>query len=140
MSRHGGPHSAQQSLSAHWSTLLSSLSEMLGIFRANFVPKFLCQKFFTQFFACVNVQLFNSLLLRRECCSFSNGEYVKAGLTELEQWIKESTTEYAGSSWDELRFIRQAVGFLVSASSTLLSQTPAHTLTHSLTHFPSILR
>ncbi|KAF2580115.1 hypothetical protein F2Q70_00007692 [Brassica cretica] len=54
-----------------------------------------------------------SLLLRRECCSFSNGEYVKAGLAELEQWCTEATDEYAGSAWDELKHIRQAVGFLV---------------------------
>ncbi|CAN7005828.1 unnamed protein product, partial [Brassica rapa subsp. trilocularis] len=54
-----------------------------------------------------------NLLLRRECCSFSNGEYVKAGLAELEQWCTEATDEYVGSAWDELRHIRQAVGFLV---------------------------
>ncbi|MBA0695647.1 hypothetical protein Goari_002257, partial [Gossypium aridum] len=53
------------------------------------------------------------LLLRRECCSFSNGEYVKAGLAELEQWCHDATEEFAGSAWDELRHIRQAVGFLV---------------------------
>jgi myosin-5 len=53
------------------------------------------------------------LLLRRECCSFSNGEYVKAGLAELEHWISEATVEYAGNSWEEVRDIRQAVGFLV---------------------------
>jgi hypothetical protein len=34
-----------------------------------------------------------SLLLRRECCSFSNGEYVKAGLAELEQWCIYATEE-----------------------------------------------
>jgi hypothetical protein len=34
-----------------------------------------------------------SLLLRRECCSFSNGEYVKTGLAELEQWCIEATEE-----------------------------------------------
>ena len=55
----------------------------------------------------------SSLLLRRECCSFSNGEYVKAGLDELEKWIEEASAEFAGASWEELRFIRQAVGFLV---------------------------
>ncbi|TVU32616.1 hypothetical protein EJB05_24354 [Eragrostis curvula] len=43
---------------------------------------------------------------------FSNGEYVKAGLAELEQWCRESE-QYAGCSWDELAHIRQAVGFLV---------------------------
>lgn len=30
---------------------------------------------------------FCSLLLRRECCTFSNGEYMKSGLAELEKWI-----------------------------------------------------
>ncbi|CAH1440964.1 unnamed protein product [Lactuca virosa] len=52
------------------------------------------------------------LLLRRECCSFSNGEYVKSGLAELEQWCCYATEEYAGTAWDELKHIRQAVGFL----------------------------
>lgn len=82
---------------------------------------------------------FCSLLLRRECCSFSNGEYVKTGLAELEQWCYEATSEvsiehsswflsstglshiyltcfslqFVGSAWDELKHIRQAVGFLV---------------------------
>ena len=37
--------------------------------------------------------VFCSLLLRRECCSFSNGEYVKAGLAELELWCAKATTE-----------------------------------------------
>jgi len=27
-----------------------------------------------------------SLLLRKECCTFSNGEFVKSGLAELELW------------------------------------------------------
>lgn len=34
-----------------------------------------------------------SLLLRRECCSFSNGEYVKAGLQELENWCVRAAAE-----------------------------------------------
>lgn len=36
-----------------------------------------------------------SLLLRRECCSFSNGEFVKAGLAELEHWCDDATEEVA---------------------------------------------
>ncbi|KAL0673064.1 hypothetical protein Bca4012_001045 [Brassica carinata] len=83
---------AQQALIAHWQSIRKSLNAYLNLMKAN-----------------------NSanLLLRRECCSFSNGEYVKAGLDELEQWCTEATDEYAGSAWDELRHIRQAVGFLV---------------------------
>ncbi|RVW93630.1 Myosin-11 [Vitis vinifera] len=77
------------------------------------VPSMITRKIFSQVFSFINVQLFNSLLLRRECCSFSNGEYVKAGLQELEQWCFKAKDEFAGSSWDELQHIRQAVGFLV---------------------------
>jgi hypothetical protein len=41
----------------------------------------------------VHFLLYCSLLLRRECCSFSNGEYVKAGLDELEHWCHWLTEE-----------------------------------------------
>ncbi|KAL6519197.1 hypothetical protein OROGR_018517 [Orobanche gracilis] len=104
---------AQQALIAHWQSIVKSLDNYLKIMKANYVPSFLVRKVFTQIFSFINVQLFNSLLLRRECCSFSNGEYVKAGLAELEQWCCFATEEYAGSAWDELKHIRQAVGFLV---------------------------
>ncbi|XP_057535565.1 myosin-17-like [Amaranthus tricolor] len=104
---------AQQALIAHWQNIVKSLNNYLNTMRANYVPPFLIHKVFTQTFCFINVQLFNSLLLRRECCSFSNGEYVKAGLAELEQWCHDATEEYAGSAWEELKHIKQAVGFLV---------------------------
>lgn len=40
--------------------------------------------------ACLSL---GSLLLRRECCTFSNGEYVKSGLAELEKWIGNTGDE-----------------------------------------------
>ncbi|KAA8534806.1 hypothetical protein F0562_029752 [Nyssa sinensis] len=104
---------AQQALIAHWQSIVKSLNSYLKIMKANYAPPFLVRKVFTQIFSFINVQLFNSLLLRRECCSFSNGEYVKSGLAELEQWCCHATEEFAGSAWDELKHIRQAVGFLV---------------------------
>ncbi|XP_015576558.1 myosin-11 isoform X1 [Ricinus communis] len=104
---------AQQALIAHWQGIVKSLGNFLNTLKANHVPPFLVRKVFTQIFSFINVQLFNSLLLRRECCSFSNGEYVKAGLAELEHWCYNATDEYAGSAWDELKHIRQAIGFLV---------------------------
>ncbi|KAI7989958.1 Myosin-17 [Camellia lanceoleosa] len=104
---------AQQALIAHWQSIVKSLDNYSRMMKVNFVPPFLVRKVFTQIFSFINVQLFNSLLLRRECCSFSNGEYVKSGLAELEQWCGDATEEYAGSAWDELKHIRQAVGFLV---------------------------
>ncbi|KAJ9545952.1 hypothetical protein OSB04_025659 [Centaurea solstitialis] len=104
---------AQQALIAHWQGIVKSLVEFLNTLKTNHVPPFLVRKIFTQIFSFINVQLFNSLLLRRECCSFSNGEYVKAGLAELQRWCYHATDEYAGSAWDELKHIRQAIGFLV---------------------------
>ncbi|CAK9140664.1 unnamed protein product [Ilex paraguariensis] len=104
---------AQEILIAHWQGIVKSLGNFLSTLKTNHVPPFLIRKEFTQIFSFINVQLFNSLLLRRECCSFSNGEYVKAGLAELEHWCYKATDEYAGSAWDELKHIRQAIGFLV---------------------------
>nr|GMD55840.1 myosin-11 isoform X1 [Ipomoea batatas] len=104
---------AQQALIAHWQGIVKSLGIFLKTLKGNHVPPFLVRKVFTQIFSFINVQLFNSLLLRRECCSFSNGEYVKAGLAELEHWCYTATDEYAGQSWDELKHIRQAIAFLV---------------------------
>ncbi|XP_010470351.1 PREDICTED: myosin-11-like [Camelina sativa] len=112
-SRSVGNTAAQQALIAHWQGIVKSLTNFLNTLKSNHVPPFLVRKVFTQIFSFINVQLFNSLLLRRECCSFSNGEYVKAGLAELEHWCYKATDEYAGSSWDELKHIRQAIGFLV---------------------------
>ncbi|KAI3872409.1 hypothetical protein MKX03_009473 [Papaver bracteatum] len=112
-SRSNANSAAQQALIAHWQGIVKSLGNFLSTLKVNHVPPFLVRKVFTQIFSFINVQLFNSLLLRRECCSFSNGEYVKAGLAELEHWCYKATDEYAGSAWDELKHIRQAIGFLV---------------------------
>ncbi|XP_057964092.1 myosin-6-like [Malania oleifera] len=101
------------SASSHWQGIIECLNSLLSTLKENFVPPILVQKIYTQVFSYINVQLFNSLLLRRECCTFSNGEYVKSGLAELELWCCQAKEKYAGSSWDELKHIRQAVGFLV---------------------------
>ena len=39
------------------------------------------------------IKLLCSLLVRHECCSFSNGEYVKQGLAQLEAWCGEVKPE-----------------------------------------------
>ncbi|KAJ9543589.1 hypothetical protein OSB04_023296 [Centaurea solstitialis] len=103
----------KDSQSNHWQSIIDCLNTLLSTLKENFVPPIIVQKIFTQIFSYINVQLFNSLLLRRECCTFSNGEYVKSGLAELELWCCQAKEEYAGSAWDELKHIRQAVGFLV---------------------------
>ncbi|XP_059432399.1 myosin-6-like isoform X3 [Corylus avellana] len=103
----------KDSPSTYWQSIIETLNTFLDTLKENFVPPILVQKIFTQTFSYINVQLFNSLLLRRECCTFSNGEYVKSGLAELELWCCQAKEQYAGSSWDELKHIRQSVGFLV---------------------------
>ena len=94
-------------LSPHWGNVLRVFDQLLDTLKRNNVPPFLVKKLFQQLFSFVNVQLFNQLLLRRECCSFSNGEYVKTGLAEVENWIHGAGKEWVGESWDELRYIRQ---------------------------------
>ncbi|XP_050206968.1 myosin-6-like [Mercurialis annua] len=108
-----GKSFGKDSSTSHWQSIIDSLNILLSTLKQNFVPPVLIQKIYTQTFSYINVQLFNSLLLRRECCTFSNGEYVKSGLAELELWCAQAKDEYAGVSWDELKHIRQAVGFLV---------------------------
>jgi len=107
------PSAHGPTLSTHWRTILEALEKLSEVMRQNHVPSFLVRKFFTQVFSFINVQLFNSLLLRRECCSFSNGEYVKTGLAELENWLYDAGEESVGAATEELRFIRQAVTLLV---------------------------
>ncbi|XP_044976871.1 myosin-17-like isoform X9 [Hordeum vulgare subsp. vulgare] len=103
----------QQNQLAHWLSIVKVLANYLDILKANHVPSILVHKLFVQIFSLIDVQLFNRLLLRRECCSFSNGEYVKAGLAELKHWSDNATREFAGSVWEALKHIRQAVDFLV---------------------------
>ena len=53
-----------------------------------------------------------SLLLRRECCTFSNGEYVKSGLAELEKWIVNTGDEASKISMLQEFFILVVYTFL----------------------------
>ncbi|KAG6469013.1 hypothetical protein ZIOFF_073710 [Zingiber officinale] len=121
MLRGSGRSFGNQGQSNHWKTIVESLDDLLKMLQENCVPSILIQKMNTQIFSYINVQLFNSLLLRRECCSFNSGEYVKSGLAELELWCAKAKSEYAGSSWDELKHIRQAVGFLVIFQKSRIS-------------------
>ncbi|XP_077227543.1 myosin-6-like isoform X2 [Tasmannia lanceolata] len=121
MFRSSGRSFGHHTPSSHWQSIIESLNTLLKILQENFVPPILVRKIFTQIFSYINVQLFNSLLLRRECCTFSNGEFVKAGLADLELWCCQAKEEYAGSSWDELKHIRQAVGFLVIFQKSKIS-------------------
>ncbi|VAH16717.1 unnamed protein product [Triticum turgidum subsp. durum] len=103
---------------SYWLAIVDNLNELLNILRENCVPAIFIRKIFTQIFSFMNAQLFNSLLVRHECCSFSNGEYVKQGLAQLEVWCGEVKPEYAGSALHELRHIRQAVSFLSYSRSS----------------------
>ncbi|KAF3652096.1 Myosin-7 [Capsicum annuum] len=99
--------------STPWDGVIESLNGLLSTLKEKYVHPVFIQKILNQIFSYINVQLFNSLLLQREFCTFSNGEYVKAGLQEIEHWCGKVKEEYIGSSLDELKHARQAVGFLV---------------------------
>lgn len=98
------------------------------------------RKLFQQLFSFVNVQLFNQLLLRRECCSFSNGEYVKTGLAEVENWIHSAGKDWTGESWDELRYIRQVCSSLCYLKPLPRPASPADAcvLDHGNAHPPYV--
>lgn len=102
----------KDSHSNHWQGIVDCLKTLLNTLKENFVPQKIVQKIFARIFSYINVKIFNSLVLRRECCSFRNGEYVKAGLAELELWCSHANKEYAGSAWDELQHVRQCTRFL----------------------------
>ncbi|CAI9290550.1 unnamed protein product [Lactuca saligna] len=99
--------------SSHWLIVIQCLNIMLDIYKSYNVPSVLVQKMFTEAFSYINAQIFNSLCTEPECCTFRNGEYVKGGLGQLEQWCTQITAEYVGSSMDELQHTKQAVGFLI---------------------------
>ncbi|XP_050887190.1 myosin-6 isoform X1 [Lathyrus oleraceus] len=107
--------------SGSWLKIIECLDRFLKILKENYVPPILIQKVFNQTFQYINAEIFNSLLLHKECCTFNSGEYIKSGLAELELWCTEVTEEYAGSSLDELNHSKQAVRFLVSQEKDEIS-------------------
>ncbi|KAL1545296.1 myosin-6-like [Salvia divinorum] len=112
--------SAGESATRNWQSAIDCLNGLLSTLKDNFVPPVLVQKIFEQLFSYINVQLFNSLLLHKECCTFNSGEYVKTGLTEFELWYGD-THEYAGSSLDELKYVQQAVRLLIMQQKSELT-------------------
>ncbi|WVZ61388.1 hypothetical protein U9M48_011271 [Paspalum notatum var. saurae] len=78
---------------SYWQMIVNHLNDLLKTLQENCVPTIFARKIFTQIFSFVNAHLLNSLLVRRECCSFSNGEYVKQGLEELEAWCTQAKPE-----------------------------------------------
>ncbi|KAK1426383.1 hypothetical protein QVD17_15054 [Tagetes erecta] len=105
----------------YWDSITECLNGLLGTLKECYVPVVIIKKIFSQVFSFIDVQLFNSLLLHKECCTFANGEYVKAGLAKLELWCSKATAEYAGSSSNELNRVRQAVEFLVTQQKSKIS-------------------
>ncbi|GIL92527.1 hypothetical protein Vretifemale_20044, partial [Volvox reticuliferus] len=140
-----GPWSLQP-----WLDLISVLSHHLKLLREAHVPRILTRCLFKQTLSFIDVQLFNQLLLRPECCSTSNARYLIEGLQVLESWLAGSgapaeavtaagsaaaTSGLAGPNpstamvtagddllghVDDLRHIRQAARFLVLANKGAL--------------------
>ena len=107
------PHDHDNEHLFPWREILKSFTSLLDILKEDYVPHLLASKLMEQLFTIINVNLFNQLMLKRDCCSFSNGEYVKLGLGEVEQWLENAGPEWVGNSWESLSHLRQAVTFLV---------------------------
>ncbi|CAJ2674075.1 myosin-7-like [Trifolium pratense] len=115
------PKDSNSQPTGSWHDITECLNKFLNVLKENYVPPVLIQKVFNQTFQYINAEIFNSLILHKECCTLNNGEYVKSGLAELEQWCNEVTEEYAGTSLDELNHSKQAVRFMVSEKKDELS-------------------
>ncbi|KAJ9558478.1 hypothetical protein OSB04_013092 [Centaurea solstitialis] len=102
--------------SNHWQGIVDCLDALLNTLRKNFVPPIIVGKIFTQLFSYINIQVFHSILLYRECCTFSNGKYVEAGLKALQQWCWQTKEEYVSLAMEKLMHLRQAVTLLVISS------------------------
>ena len=102
---------AEARLIAAWKRVVGLFDSLVNILRHNHVPTLIVQKLYGQLFKFLNVRLFNQLLLRGECCSFINGEYISTGLAEMEVWVESIGQTYLGSCMAQLR---QAVDFLVN--------------------------
>ncbi|CAF2261962.1 unnamed protein product, partial [Brassica napus] len=113
--------SEENSPASSWQSIVVLLNHNLITWKKNYVPPFLVQKIFSQTFQHINVQLFNSLLLEQEYCTFNMGKEVKAGLDELDSWCSQATEEFVGSSWDELKPTRQAVVLLVTEQKSTIT-------------------
>lgn len=105
---------AEATLTAAWRRVIVVFDSLLKALRGNHVPTLMAQKLFGQLFSFVDARLFNELLLRGECCSFINGEYISTGLAEIDIWVESIGHKWLGTCWDQLAHVRQAVDFLVN--------------------------
>ncbi|GJX26459.1 myosin-15 isoform X1 [Tanacetum coccineum] len=79
----------QQASSSQWEKIIEFLDSLMERLHENHVPSFFIRKLTTQVFSFINISLFNR-----------TGEM-------------DSQCKGGGTSWHELNYIRQAVGFLV---------------------------
>jgi myosin-5 len=105
--------SAEKYFMAPWEHVISILDHLLSTVQENYVPPFLVRKLYEQLFSFLNAQLFNQLLLRRECCAVKNGEYINTGLAEVEVWVTKAGKEWVGDSFSQMSHLRQGAAFLV---------------------------
>ncbi|WIA16977.1 hypothetical protein OEZ85_013893 [Tetradesmus obliquus] len=96
-----------------WSSVLAVFDEVLLQLHNNWVPQQVVSGLFCQLFAFVDAQLFNQVMLRRECCSLANAEQVFAGLDQVAWWIDDRWELLGGCGcWQQLTHIRHAAAFL----------------------------
>ncbi|CAG9464022.1 unnamed protein product [Pedinophyceae sp. YPF-701] len=95
-----------------WGLMLEELAQLLQVMKDTHVPRALCASLFEQVLSFVNMTLYNQLALRKDCNSFSNGEYLSGGLRALRGWLLDMGPA-VGRASDMLEPFQQAVSFLV---------------------------
>ena len=96
-----------------WGDLVRFYDDLVRALMDNRVSNFVTRRLFKQVFGFANVQLFNAILLRRDCCALSHVEFVRAGLIRLKEFSQSPVcSKILGDAWTELKNITQAVDFL----------------------------
>jgi len=96
-----------------WNQMTHVFRRLVGHVQESSLPEALASVLFSNLFGFVNVQIFNTLMLRRECCSLSHAFSLKHGLGVIEAWVDAQGIGWLQGVWEELRHTRQVVGFLV---------------------------
>ncbi|GJX98335.1 myosin-7-like protein isoform X1 [Tanacetum coccineum] len=109
----------------YWDSITKRLNELLDTLKELlYVPSVIIQKIFPKFSPSLTYNFSTATSVCyyiKECCTFANGEHVKAGLARLDNLCSKATTEYADSSLDELNHVRQAIDFLVIQPKSKIS-------------------
>ncbi|CAI5487679.1 unnamed protein product [Closterium sp. Naga37s-1] len=122
------PGNVRRQMTMFWEGLMGALRCFVDECRGNYVPPLLVREFMAQLLQYVDVKLFNSVMMHCPWvpCTFTNGETMEAGMSDLEDWLGNvdewldatlvDTISLTSSLIENIKHIRQTVGFLLDES------------------------